>query len=207
MAELIEVLPELTSRLELIIIDDGSDDETHEIARQLVSTYPQVRLVSHAQPRGYAAAIQTGVGASTGEVLLIKENGCRLTCTELSKLWKATEEHPMVLGRPRRPVSMNRFNVREPKSEKGFRMVVRHAVIDVLASLGDHCHFAGRASQAWHEVELKSRATSSRIDSEEERFPTSTETADSAARFSPHQPREMRGPNFLGPIKDFALGE
>ena len=34
-AEILDVLPELTSRFELLIIDDGSTDDSFEVARHL----------------------------------------------------------------------------------------------------------------------------------------------------------------------------
>ena len=41
-AEILDVLPELTSRFELMIIDDGSTDDSFEVARHLALKYPQV---------------------------------------------------------------------------------------------------------------------------------------------------------------------
>ena len=53
------------SALELIIVDDGSQDRTAEI----VSRYPAVRLVRHATNRGYGAAIKTGFRRAEGDLL------------------------------------------------------------------------------------------------------------------------------------------
>jgi glycosyltransferase involved in cell wall biosynthesis len=51
--------------LEVIVVDDGSSDRTAEI----VAEFPSVRLVRHAQNRGYGAAIKTGFCAARGELL------------------------------------------------------------------------------------------------------------------------------------------
>lgn len=51
--------------LELIVVDDGSADNT----AQLVLSYPDVRLIKHAQNGGYGAALKTGFAAATGEWL------------------------------------------------------------------------------------------------------------------------------------------
>lgn len=51
--------------LEVIIVDDGSQDRTGEIVQQ----YPQVRLMQHAVNGGYGAAIKTGFNAALGEYL------------------------------------------------------------------------------------------------------------------------------------------
>jgi glycosyltransferase involved in cell wall biosynthesis len=51
--------------LELIVVDDGSQDRTAEIA----GGYDDVRLVQHEVNRGYGAAIKTGFRHARGELL------------------------------------------------------------------------------------------------------------------------------------------
>jgi len=51
--------------MELIVVDDGSHDDTAEIA----SRYTQVRLVRHAGNQGYGAALKTGFSQAQGNLL------------------------------------------------------------------------------------------------------------------------------------------
>jgi glycosyltransferase involved in cell wall biosynthesis len=51
--------------LEIIVVDDGSEDRTAEIA----ASYPNVRLLRHAANHGYGAAIKTGFSGARGELL------------------------------------------------------------------------------------------------------------------------------------------
>jgi glycosyltransferase involved in cell wall biosynthesis len=51
--------------LELIVVDDGSEDRTAEIA----GGYDDVRLISHEVNKGYGAAIKTGFRQARGELL------------------------------------------------------------------------------------------------------------------------------------------
>jgi glycosyltransferase involved in cell wall biosynthesis len=53
------------SALELIIVDDGSQDRTAEI----VAGYPNVVLVQHPVNKGYGAAIKTGFRRADGDLL------------------------------------------------------------------------------------------------------------------------------------------
>lgn len=50
---------------ELIVVDDGSKDRTVEIVRG----YGNVRLIIHAQNRGYGGALKTGFSNATGNLL------------------------------------------------------------------------------------------------------------------------------------------
>lgn len=50
---------------ELIVVDDGSKDRTVEIVRG----YSNVRLIIHAQNRGYGGALKTGFSNATGNLL------------------------------------------------------------------------------------------------------------------------------------------
>jgi glycosyltransferase involved in cell wall biosynthesis len=53
------------TELELIVVDDGSRDQTPEI----VAGYPDVVLVQHPVNRGYGAAIKTGFRSAKGDLL------------------------------------------------------------------------------------------------------------------------------------------
>lgn len=53
------------SELEVLVVDDGSRDKTAQIAGQIAG----VRLVRHAQNRGYGAALKTGFSQSRGELI------------------------------------------------------------------------------------------------------------------------------------------
>lgn len=56
------------SPLEVIIVDDGSTDDTPRAADSLASKYPNVRVI-HRENGGLSAARNTGVGAADGKYL------------------------------------------------------------------------------------------------------------------------------------------
>src|SRR5262245_19158235 len=70
-AELLEWLPELTDHFELCILDDGSTDDTADVARELAARYPQIKLVRHPVRLGLAETIQTALDNTRGEVVLV----------------------------------------------------------------------------------------------------------------------------------------
>ncbi|MFC1922878.1 glycosyltransferase family 2 protein [Chloroflexota bacterium] len=51
--------------LELLVVDDGSGDKTAEVASQIAG----IRLIRHAQNKGYGAALKTGFSEANGELI------------------------------------------------------------------------------------------------------------------------------------------
>jgi len=63
-AEALATLPTLAERFEIVIVDDGSRDDTPAIADELAAAHPEVRAVHHPANLGYGAALRTGVAAA-----------------------------------------------------------------------------------------------------------------------------------------------
>lgn len=57
--------------LEVVIVDDGSDDGTQQVLMQLRDS--TVRVVHHEGNRGKGAAVRTGFHAATGDLVLIQD--------------------------------------------------------------------------------------------------------------------------------------
>lgn len=59
---------------ELIVVDDGSSDETPAILqRRLAAGTPGLKILRHEKNRGKGAAIRTGLAAVTGELVLVQD--------------------------------------------------------------------------------------------------------------------------------------
>ena len=54
-------LPAVAARYEILIVDDGSTDQTFAAAREEAADHPHVRVFRHARNYGYGAALRTGV--------------------------------------------------------------------------------------------------------------------------------------------------
>ena len=57
-------------RYEVIVVDDGSVDQTWPVLERLAAEYPFLRLARHRAKRGIADALRTGYLASRGQVLV-----------------------------------------------------------------------------------------------------------------------------------------
>jgi glycosyltransferase involved in cell wall biosynthesis len=84
------------SGLEVIVVDDGSKDRTAE----RVSGYADVRLIRHETNRGYGAALKTGFGAATGDLLAFLDADGTYPPESFPTLCRALAEHDadLVIG-------------------------------------------------------------------------------------------------------------
>jgi glycosyltransferase involved in cell wall biosynthesis len=100
--EILEVLPELAERFELCILDDGSTDDTVEVAHELAGQFPQVLVVRHPVRLGLAEAIQSGLDHTEGELILIGDSDYSLDPNDLRTLWQLRdlERQRASYGRP-----------------------------------------------------------------------------------------------------------
>ncbi len=62
--ECVSYLHGLQVQFQVIVVDDGSTDGTAAETRLLMSSFPEVQLVSHEQNQGYGAALRTGLGSN-----------------------------------------------------------------------------------------------------------------------------------------------
>ncbi len=106
-AGMLELLAELADRFEVLIIDDGSTDDTTEVAQQLATLYPQVRSVRHPLRLGIAEVVQTGLDMTDGEVVLVGDEQHGIRPDDLRELWSLVDQRGWVLARRPAPVNPN----------------------------------------------------------------------------------------------------
>jgi glycosyltransferase involved in cell wall biosynthesis len=108
------ILSDLTPVWEIVVVDDGSDDETAGLVRKLSERWEQVRLVQHPVNRGYGAALRTGLERARHERLFVMDADLQFDPAELKTLLPLAGEHDIVLGyrKRRREHVGRRFNAR-----------------------------------------------------------------------------------------------
>ena len=96
----LEALTDMTREAsEVVVVDDGSKDQTLEVLDELKSRYPQVRVVRHSRPRGMEAAGQTGLERATGELVFIQETDTTVRIEDMRRLLRMSEDKSVVAAR------------------------------------------------------------------------------------------------------------
>ena len=58
---------------EIVIVDDGSTDNTRELLHKWETDHQHIRLILHDRNRGKGAAVRTGLDAAGGDLVLIQD--------------------------------------------------------------------------------------------------------------------------------------
>ncbi|MEA2670794.1 MAG: hypothetical protein QOG45_1014 [Chloroflexota bacterium] len=83
---------------EVVVVDDGSNDGTHERVLGLATELPATRLLTHPSNLGYGAALRTGFDAAWGEAVWLLDSDGQFDPADLSLLLPLWEPGSLVAG-------------------------------------------------------------------------------------------------------------
>ncbi len=155
--EILEVLAELAGRFELCILDDGSIDDTADVARTLAARYPQIRVLRHPVRLGLSEAIQTGLDHTRGEMILVGDEDYCLDPEDLRTLWQLRDKQWRLSRQDKLPAAnpaiemLLAWKPRVSGARRGFQFLSRQAfekgrlrqAIDMVHRLDIGWHRAG----------------------------------------------------------------
>ena len=138
----------LTPDFEILVVNDGSSDNTRDIADELAHTYPEVRVVHHPRNRGYGGALRTGFQEARKDVIFYTDGDAQYDPTELEVLWnrfgpdvelvngykisRSDPLHRIVLGRVYHHTVKLLFGLRVRDVDCDFRLL-RRSIFDRVA--------------------------------------------------------------------------
>jgi glycosyltransferase involved in cell wall biosynthesis len=138
----------LTADFEVIVVNDGSSDETPKILDELARLYPDhVRIVHHPQNRGYGGALRTGFATASKEFVFYTDGDYQYDPAEMSLLWAKMSDgvdwvngwkisrsdplHRIVIGRVYHHMVKLLFGLKVRDVDCDFRLM-RRRIFDVV---------------------------------------------------------------------------
>ncbi len=88
----------LVDDLEIIVVDDGSSDNTAGVVRAMATEDPRVRLIQHDGNQGYGAAVRTALWSASKELVFFTDSDRQFDIGELSHFMPRIAEADMVIG-------------------------------------------------------------------------------------------------------------
>ncbi len=85
--EVLEIAGELATTVRLLVVDDGSTDDTYDVATELAARYPQMRVVRHAQQQGLGPAIESLREQVAGDFVLVHDGASPVEAAQIRALW------------------------------------------------------------------------------------------------------------------------
>jgi hypothetical protein len=86
--EILELASELTSKFGVLIIDDGSNDATYEVAEELAARYPQVSVRRHRHRRGLGPTIDYVQRRVRSDAVIVHDGTSPINAGEVRSVWR-----------------------------------------------------------------------------------------------------------------------
>ena len=92
------VLERLTADYEIIVVNDGSTDQTAERVRRLAASDPSILLIEHPANRGYGAAIKSGLRTASRSLVFFTDSDLQFDLSEIDNLLAWIGRYSIVIG-------------------------------------------------------------------------------------------------------------
>ena len=92
-ADVINGIKRLNAGYEIIVVDDGSTDNTYRLAADT-----GVKVIRHPYNKGYGAALKTGIRNAEADIVLFMDADGQHQPSDIKKLIQYIEEYDMVVG-------------------------------------------------------------------------------------------------------------
>ncbi len=83
---------------EVLVIDDGSTDQTRKIVEEITAKDKHVRLITHTPNRGYGEAVKSGLYNARYPWIAFTDADGQFDFSEVTKLLEKADQAPVVIG-------------------------------------------------------------------------------------------------------------
>lgn len=94
----IPVAQRVAEKWEIIMVDDGSSDNTLALARKLAVKNKNLKVVSHTPNRGYGAALKEGFASASYDLVVFNDGDGQFDFAEVDKFLEEIESADIVIG-------------------------------------------------------------------------------------------------------------
>jgi glycosyltransferase involved in cell wall biosynthesis len=97
-AEATPALASITDDYEIVVVDDGSRDDTAAVAKRAVAMDPHVRLVQHPVNQGFGASVFSGFVNAAKEWILYTDADRQFVLDELARFVPLMDQADLIAG-------------------------------------------------------------------------------------------------------------
>ncbi|HEY7114442.1 MAG TPA: glycosyltransferase family 2 protein [Thermoanaerobaculia bacterium] len=110
--DVVRTVGPLAADWEVVVVDDGSRDQTAAAVSEIESREPRVRLVRHERNRGYGAAVWTGLTSARKELVFFTDSDRQFDLSEIRGLLEWLRGGDLAVGyrSPRRDPLARKIN-------------------------------------------------------------------------------------------------
>lgn len=92
------VLKKVAKEYEILVVEDGSKDQTAQVVKDLIKKNKHVRMIQHKPNRGYGGAFKSGLYGSQQELVSFIDSDGQFDYSEVTKLLRHIDKYDLVIG-------------------------------------------------------------------------------------------------------------
>lgn len=127
-ARIREVLSSIFLNYELIIVDDGSQDNTLDVLKKEKKSDPHLSIISYVSNRGKGHAVRKGVLQSSGNIVIFMDGDLEISPKAIKDYINELKNYHLVIGSKAHPLSEINVPTSRRFLSKTFHLLVRAAL-------------------------------------------------------------------------------